>query len=120
MIPANRKAGRGFFITLLVTSGVLIIVLWVVFSKTFTLFTFKKFVINKAFVSLLPRDYTLERAEAIRKQVYTFYDTAGKRGVGDAAVYGVSRKIQEIMSDEAISHEEVQSLLTIIEAAEKS
>jgi len=113
-----KKEGRGFFITLLVSSGLLIVVLFVIFSKTFTLFTFKQFVVNKAFVSLLPREYTLERTEAIRQRIYTFYDTAGERGVGDAAVYGISRKIQEIMADEAITHEEVESLLKEVDRIE--
>ncbi len=114
MQNAGKREGRGFFITLLVTSGVLIVLLSVVFSQAFIRFTFKKFVINKAFVSLLPKEYTLERAEAVRGRVYAFYDAAGQRDVGDAAVYGVSKKIQEIMADETITHAEVESLLAII------
>ncbi len=114
-----RKEGRGFFIALLLTSGILFIALFVLFSKSFTLFTFKKFVVNKAFVSLLPKDYTLEQAEAVRERVYLFYDTAGERGLSDTAVFGVSRKMQEIMRDEAITHEEIESLFSAIESVEK-
>jgi hypothetical protein len=114
-----RKEGRGFFITLLLTSAILFIALFVVFSKGFTLFTFKKFVVNKAFVSLLPKDYTLEQAEAVRGRVYRFYDTADERGLSDTAVFGISRKIQEMMSDEAITHEEIESLFSAMESVEK-
>lgn len=113
----RRKEGRGFFIALLVVSGLCIVVLGIFFflGRTITLFTFKQFVVNKAFVRLLPREYNLEKAEAIRKQVYDFYDHAEDEGVKDTTVMRVSQKIQQIMADEQITDEEVLSLLTLIE-----
>ncbi|MBI3359428.1 MAG: hypothetical protein HY201_03460 [Nitrospirae bacterium] len=111
------REGRGLFIALLVVSGICIVVLGVLFfsGRAITLFTFKKFVVNKAFVRLLPREYTLEKAELIRKQVYDFYDHAEEEGIPDTTVMRVSQKIQQIMADEKMTDEEVQSLLTLIE-----
>ncbi len=117
----RKKEGRGFFIALLVISGICIVVLGVLFfsGRAITLFTFKKFVVNKAFVRLLPREYTLEKAESIRKQVYDFFDKAEEDNIPDTAVMRVSRKIQQIMADEKITEDEVQSLVTLIEGRGK-
>jgi len=114
------REGRGFFIALLVISGICIVALSLVFfaGRAITLFTFKKFVINKAFVRLLPREYNLEKAELIRKQVYDFYDHAGDNGIPDTTVMRVSQKIQQIMTDEKITEEEVLSLTALIEEGE--
>jgi len=123
--PANtprRREGRGFFLTLLVTSAIVILFLWIFIfqGKAVSVFLFKKFVINKAFVSHLPREYTLEQAEALRGRVYDFYDGAAARGLSDFQIYQVSQKLQEIMADEAITEAEVQALLATIEAAERA
>ncbi len=111
------REGRGFFIALLVMSAICIVALGVFFfsGRAITLFTFKKFVVNKAFVRLLPKEYTLEKAEAIRKQVYDFYDHAESEGIKDTTVLLVSQKLQQIMADEKITDEEAQSLLTLVE-----
>jgi len=111
------REGRGFFIALLAISGLCILALYLFFfaGRSITLFTFKKFVINKAFVRLLPREYNLKKAEAIRKQVYDFYDHAGDQKIPDTTVMRVSQKIQQIMADEKITEEEVQSLMTLME-----
>jgi hypothetical protein len=115
-----KKEGRNFFIALLVISGLCIFVLGVFFfaGRAITLFTFKQFVVNKAFVRLLPREYNLEKAERIRKQVYDFYDHAEEEGIKDTTVMLVSQKIQQIMADEKITESEVVSLLTLIEQTE--
>jgi hypothetical protein len=114
----RKREGQGFFIALLVISGLCIVALGLFFfaGRAITLFTFKKFVINKAFVRLLPREYTLEKAEAIRKQVYDFYDHAEEEGTKDTTVMRVSQKIQQIMADEKMTEEEVQSLMTLMDA----
>jgi hypothetical protein len=78
-------------------------------------FTFKKFVINKALVNLLPAEYTLEEAEHIRETVYQFYDNAKADQVSDADLLEVSNRIQTIMADDQITDEEAKGLLTLIE-----
>lgn len=78
-------------------------------------FTFKKFVINKALVSLLPADYTMEEAERVRETVYRFYDHAKADRVSDGDLLEVSQRIQTIMADEKITDEEVKGLLTLID-----
>jgi len=78
-------------------------------------FTFKKFVINKALVNLLPAEYTLEEAEQVRETVYRFYDDAKADQVSDADLLEVSNRIQTIMSDEKITDEEAKGLLALIE-----
>ena len=78
-------------------------------------FTFKKFVINKALVTLLPPEYTLEEAERVRETVYRFYDNAKADQVSDADLLEVSNRIQRIMADEKITDEEVKGLLALIE-----
>ncbi len=120
MPPIRHKEGRGFFLTLLTVSGAIILLLglFVFQGKAFSVFLFKKFVINKAFVSLLPKEYTLEQAEAVRLKVYRFYDTADDLHLPDTVVFGVSKKIQAMMNDEAISDEEVRGLLAQIAEAE--
>ncbi len=116
-VAEPHRKGRGFFIALIAISGVCIVALGAFFfaGRAITLFTFKKFVINKAFVRLLPRAYTLEKAESIRQQVYDFYDHAGENKIPDTTVMRVSQKIQQMMADEKITEEEVQSLLILIQ-----
>ncbi len=111
-----RKEGQRFFLTLLVVSTGLILLMFAFFfkGKEIAIFTFQKFVINKAFVALLPREYTLEEAERIRKRVYTFYDDARTGAVEDKAVLQVSLRIQAIMADDKMTHEEVLSLTDMI------
>jgi hypothetical protein len=116
-VRKNKKQGRGFFLTLLILSGIVILFL-AAFSfkgREIHIFTFQKFVINKAFVSLLPREYTLEEAEGVRKKVYNFYEAAYDRGISDRALYEVSNRIQTIMGDERITPEEIQGLLLLID-----
>lgn len=78
-------------------------------------FTFKKFVINKALVTLLPSEYTLEEAEQVRKTVYQFYDNAKADQVNDADLLEVSNRIQGIMADDKITDDEAKGLLALIE-----
>lgn len=78
-------------------------------------FTFKKFVINKALVALLPSEYTLEEAEQVRETVYLFYDNAKADQVTDADLLEVSNRIQTIMTDDKITDEEAKGLLALIE-----
>lgn len=112
-----RKQGRGFFLTLLIVSGVVIIFLTVLAVKGREIhnFTFKKFVINKALVALLPSEYTLEEAERVRETVYAFYDNAKADQVSDADLLEVSSRIQAIMADDKITDEETKGLLDLIE-----
>ncbi len=117
--PAQRgkREGRRFFLTLLVSSGLVILLLAAFFfqGKAITLFSIKKFVVNKAFVTLLPKAYSLEEAERVREVVYHFYESAGPEGMDDRGVLRVSAKMQAILSDEKITDEEVKSLLSLIE-----
>lgn len=116
-----KKSGKGFFITLLVVSGIAILVLYAFFfkGKAIAAFTFKHFVINKAFVRLLPQAYTMEEAEATRKHVYDFYTMASEGQVTEAALMKVSERMQRIMADDKITHKEVLSLTELIEASKK-
>lgn len=77
-------------------------------------FTFKKFVINKALVELLPSEYTLEEAEQVRETVYRFYDNAKAEQISDADLLEVSNRIQAIMTDDKITDEEAKGLLALI------
>ncbi len=115
---SKRRKGRGFFLTLLIASGLVILFLLTLFlqGREITLFTLKKFVVNKAFVTLLPEAYTLERAEQVRQTVYDFYDNARS----DAAILLVSQRMQAIMKDEKVTDVEVISLLQLIEKVQKS
>jgi hypothetical protein len=118
---ARKKEGRGFFLGLLIVSGIAILFLYALFfkGKEITLFTFKWFVINKAFVQMLPREYTLEEAENIRGQVYDFYEQAEEGAVSDTAAMQVSQKIKRIMRDKKITDEEVLSLMALIAEKEE-
>ncbi|MDC4206797.1 MAG: hypothetical protein MPW14_17665 [Candidatus Manganitrophus sp.] len=111
-----RKQGRGFFLTLLIVSGVVIVFLTVLAVKGREIhnFTFKKFVINKALVALLPSEYTLEEAEHVRETVYRFYDNAKAEQISDADLLEVSNRIQTIMTDDQITDEEAKGLLALI------
>ena len=112
-----RRQGRGFFLALLIVSGVVIVFLTVLAVKGRDIhnFTFKKFVINKALVTMLPPEYTLEEAERVRETVYRFYDHAKADQVSDADLLEVSNRIQGIMTDEKITDEETKGLLALIE-----
>ena len=113
---AGKKAGRGFFLTLLTVSGIMILALYALFFKgrEITIFTFKWFVINKALVQMLPREYTLEEAEAIRVSVYDFYERAWEGNIDDTALMQVSRTIKRIMRDNKITDQEAQDLVNLI------
>ncbi|MFQ5779630.1 MAG: hypothetical protein ACE5HN_02440 [Nitrospiria bacterium] len=113
----KKKEGRGFFLTLLIVSGIIILFMTVLFfkGKEITIFTFQRFVVNKAFVSLMPAEYTLEETEAVRERVYDFYEAARAGEVSDQALLQVSTRIQSILEDQQILDEEIQSLLTLIE-----
>ncbi len=102
---------------LLIVSGVVIVFLTVLAVKGRDIhnFTFKKFVINKALVTMLPPEYTLEEAERVRETVYRFYDHAKADQVSDADLLEVSNRIQGIMTDEKITDEETKGLLALIE-----
>ena len=117
----RKKEGYRFFIALLMISGIAIFFLGAFFfkGKSITLFAIKRVVINKAFVSLLPKEYSLEKTEAIRKQVYDFFDTAEEKQIDDIAVMQVSQKIQAVMTDDRIVPEEVTELLHLIEEKSK-
>jgi len=97
---------------------ILLLFFFFAMGRQITVLAFKKFVINKAFVALLPQEYTLEQAEAVRREVYDFYDLAGKRGTSDADVLRVSMELQKIMQDQRISSEEVAELRALIESIE--
>ncbi len=113
----RKREGHRFFIALLIVSGIAILFLGAFFFKgrEITVFAFKKFVINKAFVSLLPKEYNLEKTESIRKQVYDFYDQAEERQVQDTTLMQVSQKMRFIMEDDKITDEEVVSLMALID-----
>ena len=117
----SRQQGRLFFLTLLTVSALVIIFLGIFFwgGRAAMIFTIQKFVVNKAFVTLLPQAYSLEEAERVRKRVYNFYEWAGSRGIPDGQVLQASLKMQEIMADEIITEEEVKSLLALIDTLEK-
>jgi hypothetical protein len=117
-IRKHQKSGRGFFLTLLVVSGLIILFLYALYfgGREIHSFTFKKFIINKAFVSLLPKEYSLDEAERVRLTVYHFYDNSK---VHDPDLLQVSQRIQAIMADEKITDEEVQGLLSLIQEKEK-
>ncbi len=112
----KKKEGRGFFIGLLTLSGIIIFLLGLVVfqGKEIMIFTFEKFVINKAFVSLLPADYSLEKAEGVRKEVYDFFEAAAVDRVDDPALIAVSSRLREIIQDERVLDEEVVSLMALI------
>jgi hypothetical protein len=117
-----KKKGKGFFLTLLVVSGIAILFLYAFFfqGKAITIFTFKQFVINKAFVQLLPQEYSMEEAEATRKHVHDFYTMASENKVTETALMQVSQKMRKIMADDKITHKEVLSLTEFIEERKPS
>ncbi|HIE64681.1 MAG TPA: hypothetical protein EYG28_00405 [Nitrospiria bacterium] len=112
------KEGRGFFLALLIISGIIILCMTVVYfkEKEITIFTFQRFVINKAFMSLLPEKYTLEEAETVRIRIYTFYDSAMKGDVSEQELLEVSTHIKSILADQKVEDKEVQSLLARIDS----
>lgn len=116
IVKRGKKEGRGFFLGLLTTSGIIIVFLGLITfqGKEIMIFTFEKFVINKALVSLLPEEYNLEKAETIRKEVYDFYEAAAAEQISDVALFEVSSKIQVIIQDGQILEEEVLSLMALI------
>lgn len=113
----DKKEGRVFFLALLIISGIVILCMSVVYfkGKEITIFTFQRFVVNKAFMSLLPEEYSLEEAESVRQKVFAFYDTAMRGDVSEEELLAVSTRIQSILADEKVKDEEVQSLLTLID-----
>ncbi len=113
---ATRK-GRGFFLTLIIGSGVVILALALLFfkGKDFFIFTWQKFVIEKAVVRALPPDYTLEEVERLRLALLAFYDAGKRHEVSDEALYGMSQGIKQILADERVTRQEAEALLAFVQ-----
>lgn len=113
--PGDHK-GRGFFLTLIIVSGIVILGLAVLFfkGKDFFIFTWQKFVIEKALVRALPPDYTVEEVEGIRRALIDFYDAGGRHEVPDAALYGMSQGIKAILADQVVTKQEAEALMAFI------
>lgn len=114
--PGERK-GRGFFLTLIIVSGIVILGLAFLFfmGKDFFIFTWQKFVIEKALVRALPPEYTVEEVEGIRHSLLEFYDAARHHKVSDEALYGLSQGIQNILADQVVTKEETEALMAYVQ-----
>lgn len=75
---------------------------------------YEKFAVNDALTARLPMTYSTEQAEAIRKEVSSFYKAAWSDQVSKTALYEVSHQIEAMMADHQILEKEVESLLTLI------
>jgi hypothetical protein len=113
--PRARK-GRGFFLTLIIGSGVVILALALLFfmGKRFFIFTWQKFVIEKAVVRALPPEYTLEEAERVRMALLAFYDAGARHEVSDEALYGLSQGIKDILADGRITKAEAEAMMVFV------
>ena len=113
--PRPRK-GRGFFLALIIGSGAVILALALLFfmGKRFFIFTWQKFVIEKAVVRALPPEYTLEEAERVRMALLAFYDAGARHEVSDEALYGMSQGIKEILADGRITTAEAEAMMAFV------
>jgi len=116
MSRRRKKEGRGFFLSLLTLSAVIILSLLLVRyrGKEVHIFLYEHFVINKALMSRLPQDLSLEEAEAFRKEVIRFYEAAWEDQVSDESLMAVSRQLKAVVEDEVVEAEEMASLLAMI------
>jgi hypothetical protein len=113
---SRERKGRGFFLTLIIVSGIVILGLAFLFfqGKNFFIFTWQKFVIEKALVRGLPLEYTVEEVEHVRQSLINFYDAARRHEVSDEALYGLSQGIQNILADQIVTKPEAEALMTFI------
>jgi hypothetical protein len=113
--PGDRK-GRGFFLTLIIVSGIVIVGLAILFfkGKDFFIFTWQKFVIEKALVRALPPEYTVEEVEGIRRALIDFYDAGGRHEISDEALYGMSQGIKTILADQVVTKQEAEALMAFV------
>ncbi|HET8760295.1 MAG TPA: hypothetical protein VFN94_04465 [Nitrospiria bacterium] len=113
--PGDRK-GRGFFLTLIIASGLVILGLAFVYfkGKDFFIFTWQKFVIEKALVRALPPDYSVEQVEDIRRALIDFYAAGGRHEISDEALYGMSQGIKTILADQVVTKQEAEALMAFI------
>lgn len=116
-LRSKERKGKGFFLTLIVVSGILILGLAFLFfkGKDFFIFTWQKFVIEKALVRGLPPEYTVEEVEHIRQSLISFYDAARRHEVSDEALYGLSQGIQNILADQIVTKQEAEALMTFVQ-----
>jgi len=114
--PGERK-GRGFFLTLIIVSGIVILGLAFLFfkGKDFFIFTWQKFVIEKALVRALPPEYTVEEVEHIRRSLIEFYSAGRRHEVSDEALYGLSQGIQNILADQVVTKQEAEALMAFVQ-----
>lgn len=110
------RRGKGFFLTLIIVSGIVILGLAFVFflGKDFFIFTWQKFVIEKAVVRALPPEYTLEEVEQIRMALLDFYDAGKRHEVSDEALYGLSQGIKTILADQVVTRQEAEAMMTFV------
>lgn len=114
---ADERKGKGFFLTLIIVSGIVILGLAFVFfkGKDFFIFTWQKFVIEKAVVRALPPEYTLEEVERIRVALLDFYDAGKRHEVSDEALYGLSQGIKVILADQVVTRQEAEAMMTFVQ-----
>ncbi|HET8761361.1 MAG TPA: hypothetical protein VFN94_09840, partial [Nitrospiria bacterium] len=107
---------RGFFLTLIIASGLVILGLAFVYfkGKDFFIFTWQKFVIEKALVRALPPDYSVEQVEDIRRALIDFYAAGGRHEIPDEALYGMSQGIKTILADQVVTKQEAEALMAFI------
>ena len=112
----SRKEGRGFFLTLLTLSALVILSLLLVRyqGKEIHIFLYEHFVINKDLMSRLPHELSLEETEAFREEVIGFYEAASNDQVNDGALMAVSNRLKTVMEDEIVETQEIASLLRLI------
>lgn len=113
----GERKGRGFFLTLIIVSGIAILGLAVLFfkGKDFFIFTWQKFVIEKALVRALPPEYTVEEVEHIRRSLIEFYNAGRRHKISDEALYGLSQGIQNILADQVVTKPEAEALMAFVQ-----
>ena len=120
---ATARKGKGFFLALIIGSGLVIVALALLFfkGKDFFIFTWQKFVIDKAVVRALPPDYTVEDVEHIRHALLDFYEAGKRHEVSDEALYGLSQGIKEILArvdqrmPRYMTKQEAEALMTFVQ-----
>ena len=105
----GTKKGRGCFLTLLITSFFMMLILFVFYFKgrEMTL-SFLQWGVERSFLEMLPSDYPPEKRQEVEKGLEELFRAVKKQRIPDSDFQVVIYEMQAAMADEKVTVEEVE------------
>lgn len=107
----GTKKGRGCFLTLLIASFFMMLILFVFYFKgrEMTL-SFLQWGVKRSFLKMLPSDYPPEKRQEVEKGFEELFRAVKKQQIPDSDFQVVIYGLQAAMADEKVTGEEVEKI----------